>query len=128
MPLTRPSFWMVLLFSLLVSAPTMAGWLEMADLMAHPEHYDRKEVVVVGKVHHVEPVIDRDGHPAFRFLLEDGVGTLKVTTRTNVQEGDHVIVEGTFSRRRQAGRMTVYSEVNATSIRPLNQFTPELLG
>jgi len=128
MPLTRLSFSMVFLFSLLISAPAMAALLEMADLMAHPEQYDRKEVVVMGTVRQVEPVIDREGRPAFRFLLEDGVGTVKVTSRTNVQNGDHVIVEGTFSRRRQAGRMTVYSEVLATSIRPLNQFTPELLG
>lgn len=127
-PLTGLAFWMAVTGSLLVSLPCSAGWLEMAELMAHPEHYDRKEVVVVGKAHRVEPITDKQGQPAFKFLLEDAVGTLKVISRTEVQEGEQIIVEGTFSRRRQGGRIPVYNEVSAISVRPLNSFTPELLG
>jgi hypothetical protein len=119
---------MVFFSLLLLSLTAQAGWLEMADLMAHPEQYDRKEVVVVGTVHHVEPVVDKQGHPAFKFLLGDGVGTLRVISRAEVTEGEQVIVEGTFSRRRQSGRLPVYSEVSANYVRPLNAFTPELVG
>ena len=120
--------WMALGFVLLVASPGSAGLLEMVDLMAHPEQYDRKEVVVMGRVHHVQPVTDRDGRAAFKFLLEDKSGTLRVLSRTEVQGGDHVIVEGTFSRRRQGGRLTVYNEVDAVSVQPLNRFNPDLLG
>lgn len=132
-PLTGLPIWIVSLVSLLITVPllctpTTAGLLEMADLMAHPDLYDRKEVVVMGKVTQVQPVTDRDGQPAFKFLLEDGSGTVRVTSRTEVQNGEHVIVEGTFSRRRQGGRMTVYNEVTAMSVRPLNQLNPDLLG
>jgi hypothetical protein len=128
MPLTALSCWMVLVVTLLCSSSGDAGLLEMAELMAHPEHYDRKEVVVMGAVKQVQAVTDSKGQPAFKFFLEDGVGTLKVTSRTEVQDGDHIIVEGTFTRRRQAGRVAVYNEVNATSVRPLSQFNPDLVG
>jgi hypothetical protein len=37
-------------------------------------------------------------------------------------------VEGTFTRRRQGGRLAVYNEVNAIVIRPLNQFDADLVG
>lgn len=119
---------MAFLFTLLFTSSVHAALLEMADLIAHPAHYDRKGVVVTGRVTNVQPVNDRDGNPAFKFLLEDGAGIVKVITRTEVQEGDHVIVEGVFSRRRQGGRIQVYNEVDATSVRPVNRLTPDLVG
>jgi hypothetical protein len=128
-PLTVTIFWLALISNpLFLSSATDAQLLEMTDLMAHPQHYDRKEVVVMGQVSNVQSVTDKEGRPAFQFFLKDGVGTLKVLSRTLVQEGDQVIVEGTFTRRRQSGRIPVYNEVNATSIRPLNQFDPDLVG
>ena len=105
-----------------------ANLLEMADLMAHPEVYDHKAVVVIGLVKDVQLVIDQKGEPTFKFLLADNVGILKVTSRIQVQNGDQVIVEGMFTRRRQGGRLTVYNEVNAFTIRPLNQFNSDLVG
>jgi hypothetical protein len=128
-PLTGTLFWLVLILNpLLLPSLTRAQLLEMTDLIAHPQHYDRKEVVVMGQVSNVQPVKDREGRSAFQFFLKDAFGTLKVISRTQVEEGDQVIVEGTFTRRRQSGRITVYNEVNATSVRPLNQFDPDLVG
>ena len=119
---------LVVLLSLLFVPHAGADWLEMADLMAHPEVYDHKTVVVVGLVKDVQLVIDQKGEPTFKFLLADSVGMLKVTSRIPVQNGDQIIVEGTFTRRRQGGRLTVYNEVNALTIRPLNQFNADLVG
>jgi len=113
---------------LLVSVPAGAELLEVADVIAHPQHYDRKEVVVMGQVNEVQAITDKHGQPAFQFLLKDNAGTLKVTSRLPVQDGDQVIVEGTFTRRRQGGRIAVYNEVNAIFIRPLNQFEADLIG
>ncbi len=127
-PLTALSFWMVVGFTLLSPFPGHAGMLEMVDLVTHPEHYDRQDVIVTGKVNNVQPVIDREGQPAFKFFLEDGSGTLKVMTHAPVEEGEQVIVQGVFSRRRQGGRIPVYNELNATSVRPLNLFNPDLVG
>ncbi|MBS0182989.1 MAG: hypothetical protein JSS39_11355 [Nitrospira sp.] len=114
--------------SLLFAPLAGANLLEMADLVAHPEVYDRKTVVVIGLVKDVQLVINQKGEPMFKFLLADDDGTLKVTSRIKVQNGDQVIVEGTFTRRRQGGRLTVYNEVNAFTIRPLNQFNSDLVG
>ena len=116
------------LVSLLLSTPAGAEVLEVTEVIAHPQHYDRKEVVVMGQVSGVQPVTDKQGQPAFQFLLKDNSGTLKVISRVPVQEGDQVIVEGTFTRRRQGGRLAVYNEVSAIVIRPLNQFFADLVG
>lgn len=128
-PLIHPSIWMVFgLVSLLAAAPAAAELLEVADVIARPQHYDRKEVVVMGQVSGVQPITDKQGQPAFQFLLKDNVGTIKVISRREVQDGDQIIVEGTFTRRRQGGRLAVYNEVNAIVIRPLNQFDADLVG
>jgi hypothetical protein len=112
----------------LLSAPASAELVELTEVIAHPQHYDRKEVVVMGQVNAVQPITDKQGQPAYQFLLRDNAGTLKVISRIPVQEGDQVIVEGTFTRRRQGGRIAVYNEVSAIVIRPLNQFYADLVG
>jgi hypothetical protein len=128
-PLLLPLLWMVFgPVSLLLSSSACAELMELAEVIAHPQHYDRKEVVVMGQVNAVQAITDKQGQPAFQFLLRDNAGTLKVTSRIPVQEGDQVIVEGTFTRRRQGGRIAVYNEVSAVVIRPLNQFDADLVG
>lgn len=129
-PLLHPSIWMVFgLVSLLLAAtPAVAELLEVADVIARPQHYDRKEVVVMGQVSGIQAITDKQGQPAFQFLLKDNIGTIKVISRREVLDGDQIIVEGTFTRRRQGGRLAVYNEVNAIVIRPLNQFDADLVG
>ena len=119
---------LIALVSLLFVPLAGANLLEMADLMAHPEVYDHKDVVVIGLVKDVQLVIDQKGEPTFKFLLADSDGILKVTSRIQVHNGDQVIVEGTFTRRRQGGRLTVYNEVNAFTVRPINQLNSDLVG
>ena len=127
--LRAPLVFLLAFFGNLLFVPLgNADLLEMADLMAHPEVYDHKAVVVIGFVKDVHVVIDQKGEPTFKFLLADDDGTLKVTSRIPVRNGDQIIVEGMFTRRRQGGRLTVYSEVNAFTIRPLNQLNSDLVG
>src|SRR4030095_10529266 len=106
-PLLYPSFLMALGFVslLLVSAPAGAELLEVADVIAHPQHYDRKEVVVMGQVNGGQPGNDKQGQRAFEYVLKDNGLMLKVISPTPDQEGDQVIVEGTFPRVRQGGRI-----------------------
>ena len=128
-PLLHPSLLMVFGFvSLILSTAAGAEMLELTEVIAHPQHYDRKEVVVMGQVNAVQLITDKQGPRAFQFLLKDNTGTLKVISRVPVQEGDQVVVEGTFTRRRQGGRLAVYNEVTAILIRPLNQFDADLVG
>jgi hypothetical protein len=111
----------------LVSAGSM---LDLADIIAHPDQYDRQEVVVSGEVTNVQLATNRQGQPAYGFLLKDQSGTVKVIGlgQVEVKEGDQVIVEGIFSRLRQAGRVIIYNEIKALHIKSLNRLNPDLVG
>jgi cytochrome c-type biogenesis protein CcmE len=107
-----------------------SGLLEITELLTHPEQYDRQEVVVTGQVTNVQLATNREGQPAYGFLLKDQAGMLKIISlgQIEVREGDQVIVEGVFSRLRQAGRTIIYNEIKALSIKPLNRLNPDLVG
>jgi len=122
-----------LLLSLWFLAPGIAnatGILELADLIEHPDQYDRQEVVVSGQVTNVRLATNRQGQPAYGFLLKDSAGTVKVIGlgQVEVREGDQVIVEGIFSRLRQAGRTIIYNEIKALSIKSMTRLNPDLVG
>ena len=132
---SRTSCTLVLLAAVLslISLPLLvqaSSLLEIAELLTHPEQYDRQEVVVTGQVTNVQLATNRQGQPAYGFLLKDQAGTLKVISlgQIEVREGDQVIVEGVFSRLRQAGRTIIYNEIKALSIKPMNRLNPDLVG
>ncbi len=125
----------VLLLSLLafIAAPLLvhaSSLLEITELLTHPEQYDHQEVVVTGQVTNVQLATNRQGEPAYGFLLKDQAGTLKIISlgQVEVREGDQVIVEGIFSRLRQAGRTVIYNEIKALSIKPMSRLNPDLVG
>jgi len=126
-------FWCAVFLLGTLAAPLTAsasGLLDLADLISHPEQYDRQEVVVSGEVTNVQLATNRQGQPAYGFLLKDHAGTVKVIGlgQAEVREGDQVIVEGIFTRLRQAGRTIIYNEIKALSIRSLNRLNPDLVG
>ena len=104
--------------------------IEIAELLAHPEQYDHQDVTVTGKVTNMQLATNRQGQPAYGFLLQNQAGTLKIISlgQPDVREGDFVIVEGTFSRLRQVGRTIIYNEIKALSVRPLHRLDPDLVG
>jgi len=123
----------VLLLLAFISVPVLihaSGLLEITELLTHPEQYDRQEVLVTGQVTNVQLATNREGQPAYGFLLKDQAGTLKIISlgQIEVREGDQVIVEGVFSRLRQAGRTIIYNEIKALSIKPMNRLNPDLVG
>ena len=127
------SMLLVLLFVSLLLAPVRlvaSGLLDLADLISHPEQYDHQEVVVSGEVTNVQLATNRQGQPAYGFLLKDQAGTVKVIGlgQVPVKEGDQVIVEGVFSRLRQAGRTIIFNEIKAYSIKSLSRLNPDLVG
>ena len=123
----------LLLLLAFISLPLLVhatGLLEITELLTHPEQYDRQEVVVTGQVTNVQLATNRQGEPSYGFLLKDQAGTLKIISlgHIEVREGDQVIVEGVFSRLRQAGRTIIYNEIKALSIKPMNRLNPDLVG
>jgi cytochrome c-type biogenesis protein CcmE len=129
-PLHIPAFLFLLVFSCIPALVHASGLLEITELLTHPEQYDHQEVVVTGQVTNVQLATNRQGQPAYGFLLKDPAGTLKVISlgQVEVREGDQVIVEGVFSRLRQVGRTTIYNEIKALSIKPINRLNPDLVG
>ena len=121
---------LLLPMSPLPSPAAAASLIEIAELLAHPELYDHQDVVVTGKVMNVQLATNRQGQPAYGFLLQDQAGTLKVVSlgQLEVHEGDQVIVEGVFSRLRQVGRTIVYNEIKALSVKPLTRLNPDFVG
>jgi len=107
-----------------------SGMLDLAELIAHPDQYDRQEVVVTGQVTNVQLATNRQGQPAYGFLLKDQGGTVKVIGlgQAEVREGDQVIVEGVFNRLRQVGRTIIYNEIKALSIKSMTRLNPDLVG
>jgi cytochrome c-type biogenesis protein CcmE len=115
---------------LLPTYPVGAAMVEVADLVTHPDQYDKQMVIVVGRVTSIQTAENRQGQSAYGFLLKDTNGTVKVIGlgKTDVHEGEQVIVEGVFSRLRQAGRAIVYNEIKASSIRPIDRLHPDFVG
>jgi hypothetical protein len=134
--LTMPrllSFLMIVgLLPLISLAPCAAGagMVEVADLVTHPDQYDKQMVIVVGRVTSIQTAENRQGQSAYGFLLKDANGTVKVIGlgKTDIHEGEQVIVEGVFSRLRQAGRAIVYNEIKANTIRPIDRLHPDFVG
>ena len=125
----------------LVAASALVGFLvtstlyaailtEVTELLAHPDQYDHQVVAVSGKVSNFQLATNREGRPAYGFLLQSSAGTVKVVGlgKAEVREGDYVIVEGVFSRLRQAGRTIVYNEIKATSVQSMTRMNPDLVG
>lgn len=117
--------------SVVMMATLYAAMLtEVTDLLAHPDQYDHQVVTVSGKVANFQLATNREGRPAYGFLLQSSAGTVKVVGlgKAEVREGDYVIVEGVFSRLRQAGRTIVYNEIKATSVQSMTRMNPDLVG
>jgi hypothetical protein len=125
-------FIVALSFTGVVTAATLcaATLTEVTDLLAHPDQYDHQIVTVSGKVANFQLATNREGRPAYGFLLQSSAGTVKVVGlgKAEVREGDYVIVEGVFSRLRQAGRTIVYNEIKATSVQSMTRMNPDLVG
>lgn len=129
----KAPFILVLLSCAWLSVPDAshaAGMQDITELLAHPEQYDRQAVMVTGKVSNLQIATNRQGQPAYGFLLTGDRGTLKVVAlgKVEVHEGEQVIVEGIFNRLRQAGRTIVFNEIKANSIQPLDRLNPDLVG
>jgi hypothetical protein len=104
--------------------------VELADLLAHPDQYDKQAVMVVGEVADLQMATTRDGQSVYGFLLKVSGGTVKVIGlgKTTVYDGVQVVVEGIFNRLRQGGRTVVLNEIKADLVRPLARLTPDFVG
>ena len=121
---------LLLVLATIPASVLAANMLGIPELIAHAEEYDRQMVIVAGRVSDLQIATNRDGQLAYGFLLKDPDGILKVIAlgKSEVRDGDQVIVEGIFSRHRQVGRTLIYNEIKATVVRPMDRLNPDLVG
>ncbi|MFQ5993003.1 MAG: hypothetical protein ACE5NA_11255 [Nitrospiraceae bacterium] len=124
------TFATVLLLASLPGLVSAGAMLEVADLISHPDFYNKQMVAVIGKVTDLRRATNKKGEAFYGFLLEGTQGKVKVIGRgrSAVADGEQVIVEGVFNRIRRSGRAVVYNEIKATGIRSLDRFNPDLVG
>jgi len=111
--------WVVVLLGL--AGPALARD-RIGDILARPDAFDGREVVLAGKASAVDPRTSRRGNDYFTFRLSDETGaSLKVFSwgKPAITPGDRVEFRGRFQRERRVGRYTFTDEVEASRIRKL---------
>jgi hypothetical protein len=111
--------WVIVLLGL--AGPALARD-RIGDILARPEVFDGREVVLAGKASAVDPRTSRRGNDYFTFRLSDETGaSLKVFSwgKPAITPGDRVEVRGRFQRERRVGRYVFTNEIEASRIRKL---------
>lgn len=113
--------WAVVFLAIGFVVPALARD-RIGDILARPDTFDGREVVLEGKASAVDPRTSRRGNDYFTFRLSDETGTsLKVFSwgKPAITPGDRVQVSGRFQRERRVGRYSFTNEVEASRIRKL---------
>jgi uncharacterized protein YdeI (BOF family) len=94
----------------------------IGDILARPDTFDRREVVLVGRASAVDPRTSQRGNDYFTFRLADETGaSVKVFSwgKLTISPEDRVEVHGRFQKERRVGRYTFTNEIEALRIRKL---------
>lgn len=113
--------WAVVFLAIGFVVPALARD-RIGDILARPDTFDGREVVLEGKASAVDPRTSRRGNDYFTFRISDETGTsLKVFSwgKPAITPGDRVQVSGRFQRERRVGRYSFTNEVEASRIRKL---------
>ena len=95
-----------------------ADLVTVKDLLAEPDKWHGRAVLVSGSVGKLEPRTSQRGNRYYTFLLNDGMQSLTVFSygTPEIRDGNRVQVEGTFLKVNRVGKHTFQNQVNATRI------------
>jgi hypothetical protein len=113
--------WVIVFLVVALTGPALARD-RIGDVLAQPDAFDGREVMIEGKASAVDPRTSRRGNDYFTFRISDETGTsLKVFSwgKPAFAPGDRVEVSGRFQRERRVGRYSFTNEVDAFRIRKL---------
>jgi len=113
--------WVVAFLAVGLAGPALARD-RIGDIVARPDAFDGREVVLEGKASAVDPRTSRRGNDYCTFRLSDEKGTsLKVFSwgKPAIVPGDRVEIRGRFQRERRVGRYVFTNEIEASHIRKL---------
>jgi DNA polymerase III alpha subunit len=104
------------LFILLFYALSSFSQVEVsvADLIAQPEKYHKKEVTVIGYVANYKEKVSKRGNLYTVFKLYDNNDYISVFSfgYKGLKNGEKVKVTGEFYQVKRVGRYTFYNEIN----------------
>jgi hypothetical protein len=94
----------------------------VSDVLERADELDGRSLWLEGRVTGLVFKVSRSGNPYTLFTLEDSTGTLKVYVRghPDLQDGDSIRVNGTFSRIKRVGKYTFENELEAREIRRID--------
>ncbi len=103
------------------TAAVQADLVTVKDLLAEPDKWHGRAVVVTGSVGKLEPRTSQRGNSYYTFLLNDGKQSVTVFSygTPEVKDGNRVQVEGTFLKVERVGKYTFQNQVDAIRIRVL---------
>lgn len=94
----------------------------IGEILAGPDAFDGRDIVLKGKVSTLNPQISRRGNDYCKLrLLDENGASLKVFSwgKRAIAPGDRVEVRGRFQRERWVGRCIFTNEVETSRIRKL---------
>ncbi len=89
----------------------------VAVLVRDRAKWDKKPVIVEGRVSGVQEKVSRRKNPYTEFTLSDGGAKVNVYVRTHLKpkpkDGERVRVTGLFEKERKVGPRTILNQVSA---------------
>lgn len=113
--------WLALVLWAASALAARADLVTVKDLLAEPDKWHGRAVVVTGSVGKLERRTSQRGNPYYTFLLNDGMQSVTVFSygTPEVGDGSRVQVEGTFLKIKRVGKYTFQNQVDAIRIRML---------
>ncbi len=98
-----------------------ADLVTVKELLAEPDKWHGRAVVVSGMVSNLDERVSQKGNPYYTFRLADGSASLTVFSygTPEVKDGSRIQVEGTFLKIKRVGKYTFQNQVDAIRIRLL---------
>ena len=95
-----------------------ADLVSVKTLLAEPDKWHGRAVVVSGSVGKLEPRTSQRGNAYYTFLLTDGSASVTVFSygTPEIKDGNRVQVEGTFLKVERVGKSTFQNQVDARRI------------
>lgn len=109
----------ILVWAVGAAAPR-ADLVTVKDLLAEPEKWHGRAVLVSGSVSKLEPRTSQRGNPYYTFVLSDGFASVNVFSygAPQIRDTSRVQVEGTFLKIKRVGKYTFQNQVDARRITP----------
>lgn len=113
--------WLVVVLVATAALAVPADLVSVKTLLAEPDKWHGRAVVVSGSVGKLEPRTSQRGNPYYTFLLTDESASVTVFSygAPEIKDGNRVQVEGTFLKIKRVGKYTFQNQVDARQIQVL---------